>query len=81
MTVKELIEKLSAFDEDMQVVFTTVESIPDRWATIAHPISKIESQGWVDYGVWETKNVPPFVNISLRECEELNYYSLDRVTK
>ena len=81
MTIKELIEKLSAFDGNMQVVFTTQESIPDRWATIAHPISEIESQDWVDYGVWATKNTPPFVNISLREGEELNYYSLNRVTK
>lgn len=81
MTVKELIEKLSAFDGDMNVLFTTFEPMPVGWATIAHPIDEIETKDSVDYAVWETKKVPPFVEISLRDGEELNYNSLDRVTK
>ena len=81
MTVKELIERLSAFDGDMNVVFTTFEPMPAEWTTIAHPIGEIEAKDSVDYAAWETKDVPPFVEISLREGEELNYYSLDRVTK
>ena len=58
MTVKELIERLSAFDGDMNVVFTTFEPMPAEWTTIAHPIGEIEAKDSVDYAAWEIKKCP-----------------------
>ena len=47
MTIKELIEKLSKFDENMIVDICGGEGSTGDWAELA--VGKIVNQPWVDY--------------------------------
>ena len=69
MTIKELIEKLSAFDGDMNVVFRTTEKFEiDEYETdtISHDHDvEIYESDFIERGVWEVQEVNPYVVIKL----------------
>ncbi len=69
MTIKELIEKLSAFDGDMNVVFRTTEEFEiDEYETDTIPHDhevEIYKSDYVVSGPWEVKDVAPYVVIKL----------------
>ena len=71
MTIKELIEKLSAFDGDMNVVFRTTEEFEiDEYETdtISHDHDvEIYESDYVVSGAWEITNVAPYVVIKLND--------------
>lgn len=71
MTVKELIEKLSAYDGEMNVVFRTTEQFEiDEYETDtiyhSHEID-IHTSDWVESGPWEIKKTTPYVVIEIKE--------------
>ena len=71
MTIKELIEKLSAFDGDMNVVFRTYEEFEiDEYETdhIPHDHEvEICKSDYIETGVWEMEKVDPYVVIKLND--------------